>query len=396
MRTSERLYMAACLAVAGTALLAAMVYAARSAPPLDAQGFPIGHDFVNLWVGARAALGGHPSSVFAFAAYQAQLRAIFGSVPAHDWSYPPHLFLFIWPLGLLPYLWAYAAWSVAGLAVYLYAATRGGADRRALLFLAAAPAALMNIFDGQNGFFLSGAMIGGLLLMDRRPLVAGVLFALLTLKPQLGLVVPVMLLASGRWRVLASAVAATLVLFLATGFVFGFSIWSDYAREVLPLQRTIMDVEGGVAPAMMPTVFIGMRMIGVPLALAYAVQLGATMAALAAVGWTYARKRDAVLSQALFATAVFLATPYAFSYDMPMLAWAILRLRARADQSKTDTLLNLALWLLPVAMIPLGLHAIPGACVILAVFAGRLVLRLAAVSGAVRAPCGTPLVGHNI
>jgi alpha-1,2-mannosyltransferase len=361
MRASERLYMAASIAVAGAAVLAAAVYAARSSPPLDAQGFPIGHDFVNLWMGARAALGGHPAAIFAFAPYQAQLRAIFGPLPPHDWSYPPQLFLFLWPLGALPYLWAYAAWSVAGLSVYLYAATRGGCDWRALLFLIAAPASLMNLFDGQNGFFISAAMIGGLLLMDRRPLFAGMLFALLTLKPQLAIVLPVMLLASGRWRVLAAAAATTLALFLATCIVFGFAIWAQYIREVLPLQRAIMDVEGGVAPAMMPTVFIGMRMIGAPLVLSYAVQICATAAALAAVGWTYARKRDAVLSQAFLATAVFLATPYAFSYDMPVLAWAILRLRLRADQSRSDTLLNLAVWLLPIAMIPLPAGAARGA-----------------------------------
>ena len=38
--------------------------------------------------------------------------------------------------------------------------------------------------------------------LDRRPVAAGVLIGLLTLKPQLGILFPVMLIASARWRVL--------------------------------------------------------------------------------------------------------------------------------------------------------------------------------------------------
>ena len=57
------------------------------------------------------------------------------------------------------------------------------------------PATFINLFHGQNGF-LNAALLGAALLaLDRRPVVAGILFGLLSYKPHLGLLVPLALLA---------------------------------------------------------------------------------------------------------------------------------------------------------------------------------------------------------
>jgi hypothetical protein len=388
--SSKRLYTAASVAAALSALVFAVGYAITLTPPLDALGFPIGHDFVNVWMGAHAALSGYPAALFDFPHYQTMLRDAFGPLPPHNWSYPPHLFLFIWPLGFLPYLWALAVWCAVGLAFYLFAATRGGADWREILFLVVSPAVVMNLYAGQNGFFTSALIIGGLTLLDRRPALAGLLFGLLTLKPQLGVLVPVMLAVSGRWRVFAAAAASAVALFLATGWIFGFAIWPDYVRVVLSVETAIMNVDGGVAPAMMPTIFISARMIGASVVAAYTAQLAVSLTALAAVVWAYGRPRDPVLSEALLVTAVFLATPYAFSYDMPVLAWAILQLRRRGDENPWDAALNVAVWILPLAMIPFALHNVAGAPLVLLAFAGRLIWRLAA-----QGPSGAARVGRD-
>lgn len=234
----------------------------------------------------------------------------------------------------------------------------------------------MNFLAGQNGFFSAALLIGGLYLLDRRPLLAGLLFSLMTLKPQLGVLVPVMLVASGRWRVLAAATAGAALLFLATGWCFGFSIWSDYLRLAIPVQTAVMEVDGGVAPAMMPTIFIAARMIGAPVATAYLAQAVVAVAALGAVAWAFAKPRDPALSRALLIAAAFLATPYAFSYDMPVFAWAILELRRRGGDGAWDTALAVAVWLLPLAMIPFAQHGIPLAPLVLMAFAGRLAWRV--------------------
>ncbi len=185
--------------------------------PYDVTGHMIGRDFVGTWLGAKAALGGDPAQYFGFEAYNMWLRGFFGAAyPPHNWSYPPHLLLFTWPLGFLPYIAAYALYCAAGLLLYVAVVSDG--ERRAghLALLALAPAAILNIWAGQNGFITAALLVGGLLQLDRRPLLAGVLFGLLTIKPQLGLLLPVMLALTGRWRVIAAAAATIAVLAAVT------------------------------------------------------------------------------------------------------------------------------------------------------------------------------------
>ncbi len=353
-------------------------YFANSHPPFDALGYLIGRDFVNSWMGGRAAWGGNPAAWFDFESYNAALRALFGgSFPEHNWSYPPHLLLFTWPLAFLPYLPAYALWCALGFAVYLAVASAGEKRPGRILMLAVAPAVLVNIFGGQNGFFTAALLIAALRMLDRRPILSGVLFALLTIKPQLGLLVPLMLALTGRWRCLMTAIAASLALAALTVLIFGPQIWIDYVKVAMPMQQSVLAHGSGIFPAMMPTAFMNARIAHLPLEWCWAVQGVMSALAIAALVWTFWKPRDRTLSVALFVTASFLATPYAFNYDMVVFGWIVLLLRDHEGSTIYDHRLALAVWTLPVTAILLGLAGIPLSSLVLASFAGRLLWRLA-------------------
>ena len=132
-------------------------------------GTAFGRDFLNTWMGGRSALAEGPAAWFDFRVYNDLLRAIIGITESYFWSYPPHVLLFIWPFGLMPYLPAFVLWTLGGFALFLYAAARGGVERKHLLFVAVAPAVAINVFIGQNGFFTAALLIGGLVNLDRRP-----------------------------------------------------------------------------------------------------------------------------------------------------------------------------------------------------------------------------------
>lgn len=68
----------------------------------------------------------------------------------------------------------------------------------------AAPARLVNILNGQNGFLSAALLLGGTWWIDRRPVAAGILFGLLTFKPQFGTLLPFVPIALAAWRVIAS------------------------------------------------------------------------------------------------------------------------------------------------------------------------------------------------
>jgi hypothetical protein len=353
-------------------------------PWVDGTHFVFGRDFLNTWMGGRSVFAGGPAPWFDAQAYNAALREMLGTAYLeHYWSYPPHVLLFIWPFGLLPYLPAYLAWCVIGVALYVVACSPVIARQR-LLFVATAPAVAVCVFFGQNGFYTAALLIGGLVCLDRRPVLAGVLFGILTVKPQLGLLLPVVLLLERRWLTIAAAVATAAVLVTATALLFGWPIWLEYWQKVVPQQQWLTEHGGDLLFAMVSSVFFGARLVHLPLGVAWGLQGLIAALALAAVVWTYWKRRDPALSLALFVTATFLFTPYILNYDMVVLGFVVALLRQRADNTMRDHWLLIAVWSLPVTMMIAAVGWIPLAPIVLIAFACRLLWRLAQSDGILR------------
>ena len=121
-----------------------------------------------------------------------------------------------------------------------------------------------------------------------------------------------------------------------------------------------------------PSAFYAGRLLGLPVAADWALQAIVSAAAVAAVIWTFRRRRDPVLSAALLITATFLFTPYSMNYDMVVVAWAAALLRQRQANEPVDHYLIVAVWTLPLMMMLAGAIHIPLALPVLAAFAARL------------------------
>src|SRR3546814_1685541 len=67
---------------------------------------PIGRDFINYWSAAVALFDGMILPIFDVELFHAYQEWLLGHAFAeHNWSYPPHMLLMVWPFGQLPYLW---------------------------------------------------------------------------------------------------------------------------------------------------------------------------------------------------------------------------------------------------------------------------------------------------
>jgi alpha-1,2-mannosyltransferase len=347
-------------------------YLAHAHPPRDAYGYVLGRDFVNTWMGARAVLSGTAHEILNVDVHIQRMVAVLGPMPPHNWSYPPALFLFIWPLGFFSYTAALAVWSATGFAAYLGAAATHDRSLRFLLFVAAAPAIAVNLFSGQTGFFTAAILILFFHFLDKRPVLAGALLGLMLCKPHLALLFPLALAFSGRWRTFLAAGAAALVLVAVTALIFGADIWTDYFRLVVPVQRGVLDTGTGFL-TMMPTGFMHARMLGASLAVAWKVQTVIAVVAVAVVVWTFIKRCDPLVSAAVLLTASVIATPYSFNYDMVVFGWLMAMLWPRLT-GIWDRLLLLVVWTLPVTMVVFGDLSLPVAAPILAIFLIRLVV----------------------
>ena len=202
-----------------------------------------------------------------------------------------------------------------------------------LLLALAFPAVFINLGQAHNGF-LTAALIGAALVqLDRRPVVAGVLIGLLAYKPQFGVLIPLVLAVSGRWRVFASAAVTLAVMTLAVTFAFGADVWSAFLATG-KFTRTVVLEQGGTGWYKIQSVFSWVRMWGGGIALAYVVQAAVTVTIAAALAWLWRSRAAYPLKAAALLIGTLLATPYSLDYDLMLLAPAIgylayRRIRAR-------------------------------------------------------------------
>lgn len=324
----------------------------------DANGFSVLSDrlpywdFTNLWAGSKIALEGNASVLFDVDAYRAALRAMFSpNLPDQEWSYPPSIALVGAPLALLPIMPAYFIWTFGTIALLHVAIRPLGLPLVVHLAALASPAVFMNAIFGQNGALTAALLIGGLLLAPKRPLLAGLLFGLLTIKPHLGILVPFCLIASRNWPAFVSAAVTTAALALVTGIAFGFKVWPLFLTETGPLMTAILE-----APYPQPyhanalTVFIMARAAGAGLALAYGVQGMATAMAAAFVVWLWlpSTQVDPRRRALLTATLAIAATPYGYTYDTIPMCVAVAYMFAATAQPKLGLLA--LVWIFPYAV----------------------------------------------
>ncbi len=309
-------------------------------------------DLTVFWVAAQFALSGHA----ALAYYPEQLHtAMFAIAPgiqgAYGWFYPPTFYLLITPLGLLPYWGAYASFMTGSLMSYVIVMCKIIRGEAAMWLLAAFPGIWINLLTGQNGLLTAALAGAALLILQKQPLLAGILIGLLAIKPHLAILFPIALVALGAWRTLATA-SFTAIIFMGISVLLLGTDSLDAWRQSLGTVRSIME-NGGTSP-MMPTVFAFMRLLNIPLPLSY---MAHGLVALWAIGIVWKAWRADVsfsLKAATLMIASLLASPYIFEYDLVWLgfpiAW-IAQAGIRSGWRPWEREVLVAAWILPLVVV---------------------------------------------
>jgi alpha-1,2-mannosyltransferase len=291
---------------------------------IDRSGKPIGTDFSNVYAAGTLTWQGRPAEAYQPALQHIAEKAVFGGreVPFYGWHYPPFFFAIAILVAAVPYAWGLSIWLAASLAAYLAAMRAVLPHPETLLIAAAFPAVFVNIGHGQNGF-LTAALLGGALhLLERRPWLAGLLIGLLSYKPQFGVLIPVALLAGGRWSTIGAAVT-TIAALLALSFVtLGGGVWHAFADSMNFTQTVVLE-QGGTGWEKIQSIFSAVRMWGADVHTAYAVQIALALMLAASLAWLWRGDAAFELKASALATASLLATPYVLDYDLVVLAVGI-------------------------------------------------------------------------
>lgn len=291
-------------------------------------------DFLAFHTAVGLALEGRAAEAYDWNLLR-EAQARFLGAPAEGlgflaWLNPPHFFFFVLPFGLPGYAWGWFWWILATGCVFAAAAYAVIPRPAAVIAALAAPSVMLTASVGQNGLLTAGLIGLAFALMDRRPHLAGIAIGLLTVKPQFGLLLPLVLALTGRWRVFATAAVVTLAAALLAWIVFGTAPWLAFFGSIDGSADRMLGIGSEVSPRIQ-SVFAFASRLGWEDAVAMLAHGAAALAAAALTLWLWLRRPEGPEEARAAAgiASAYLLTPYAWGYDSPAVAIAALFL-ARA------------------------------------------------------------------
>lgn len=333
---------------------------------IGADGNGIPDDFVNVWAAGRLVLEGQAPSVYDWPAHKAVEELALGRPfeGYFGWHYPPNFLFVAAALALLPYLGAYLLWLAVTFPVYLAAIRTIVGERSGYLLGAAFPGVLFNAIVGQNGFLSAGLMGAGLVLLAERPILAGLAFGVLTYKPQLGILIPVALIAGGYWRTIAAAATLTIAWSAISLAAFGLPTWQGFIANISHTSEAFLS-KGWANFGKLQTAFGMIRSMDGSEVLAWSVQGAIIAVAAIAIAALWRSRASYDVKAAALSVAALLATPYLYAYDLTVLAVPLAFLFRRARQTgflpyelATIGAACLLLLIFPFVVMPLGFIAV--------------------------------------
>lgn len=346
----------------------------------------LGRDFVNYYSASEFLHNGNVIELYDVQLYFDYLKQTYGEkFTLHNSSYPPHFLLLNGLWAFFPYAVAYALWCIIGTVIFGMACNQFTVNKVDAVILALAPATFLNIYFGQNGFFTGALILATFAVLPKRPILAGLFLALLTIKPHLGVLFPLILLLSRQYKAFASAGFFTTLFIGSSVLIFGPDIWVTYFTETIPLQKEILIHAGGPFKFMVPSFFQTGQLLGLPEQMGWALQTVSSVIVLVSVIWVWIRKRDYKLQVAFTCIAIMMLSPYIVIYDFMLLAPAaylyFAHFHANEDQPKGQLYIRYAIFigLLPLTSIAINVFYFPVTPIIMFGFGYEIIQRLRAL-----------------
>ncbi len=253
--------------------------------------------------------------------------------------YPPTMLVWIRPLAALPMWVAFALWVAASVAA-IVAICRRFLCWPAIGLLLISPPFVNGLSTGQVSAALAALLLWACMTSNR--IAAGMAFGVIaSVKPQLVLMAPLLLLLRRDWRALFGAAFAFLMVVASTILLFGPTIWFEWLQSMENF-RAVLVKDNVLGVAITPAAAAShLRLPALPFLLA----------GLAGGLWLIVRCRAVgpLESATVIATSSLLAAPYALTYDLaaiaPFLVYAAFQDRKEAPVALAGVLNPLPLLL---------------------------------------------------
>lgn len=283
-----------------------------------------GFDFAAFWSAAQLAVDGRAIDVFNGEIFGALQRTVIPGEGTLYWHYPPTMQLVTLPLAPVGFRLGYVLFTLAGMICLVWTALMVEPDRPVAekLIIISTPFVWMNFNQGQNGAFIALILVMFLLSIERKHwMLAGFWGALLLIKPHFGVLLPLVVLLRGNWRVFGWGALFGGLFCGATVIIFGADLWGAFWDNRIFLKDVL---NGGELAQKQISGYSFVQQLDLSQSIAVMVQ--AVTIALSVLILVLVWRSGQVSPQLRMATAIvcsLMISPYAFFYDASVAAVAI-------------------------------------------------------------------------
>lgn len=347
----------AALVAATFAVILAFGYGRDAGWLIDARGHPHSIEFTGVRAAGELMALGQPSAAYDWKVHKARQMSITRQTDEgyYPWPYPPPYLLVAQALALGPYVLSFLAWIAVTLALQVWAATRVAGTSRVIPWILGTPPTFINAYVAHTGFLVASLMGGALAVLETSPVIAGILFGCLSFKPQLGLLVPIALIAGGYWRTIGAATATIACIVLATLPIVGVDAWTAFATQLDRVTQIFRN--NNTELRMLISVYGVGRVLGLSHSAALIPQVAIALSLAIGIAILWRSHANFNIKAAGLIVASLLASPYLYVYDLPLLTMAAVFLwrhsEARGfDDVETITLLLTATLIISYQAVP--------------------------------------------
>lgn len=306
-------------------------------------------DFSGFWPAGLLAREGRPSDVYNPAFFLAARHAIFSpQAELVRWFYPPPAFLPAIAISYVPFESAFWLWTFGSIAVAVGLLRYSGLSWAVIAASITSPAVLWNTELGQFGTITGAAVIASIALLQRAPIIAGIVLGMLVIKPQCALLVPFVFAATLNLRAIAASIATALTICAAITWQLGYAVWTSYFSIGLAVSKMVLEAKFPAAgyEKFGVSVFWMLRNLGVGIVASYIAQAvcAAVCIALVVLVWRCGNL-PANARIAITILLSLLVPPYGYTDDMVAYSVVVASMAA-ASRWRID-LVDVLFWIWP-------------------------------------------------
>ncbi|WP_165312327.1 glycosyltransferase family 87 protein [Vibrio ziniensis] len=328
------------------------------------RGQIVGRDFLHSWTAVKLASEGkyddiyNPELLISHSPDDVKKTGV-----AFNFAYPPQTLALLLPLSNFNYITSLIIWGCFSILCYISSSIIFEKKVSNIALLLIAPTTFLNISMGQNGLFTAALLISGLILLESKPRLSGILFGILTIKPHLGILIPVALIAGGYKKSFLWAMISTICFFVISLIVFGSGVWEAWFNNApWVYAKNFIENGTGFALFMQPSPFMTIRLLFNNTELAWLTQIISAILSSGCVIYTFKKSHSLELKASVLITATYLVSPYIHSYDMAALNFVMIWQARKGLENGfiygEQTLLVVA-WVMPLIMMSIGYLGFP-------------------------------------